>query len=92
MRVVNLAVAKDALSNHVEYVRRGGRVRILVRGRAAADLVPVESLGGELTELEDAGVVQRATSKWTRELDRPGPKPRGRAASQTLVEERRSGR
>ena len=43
MKVANLADVKNDLSRFVAQVRRGGRVRILVRGVPAADLVPVGS-------------------------------------------------
>ena len=100
MRTVNLAKAKDELSRHVEYARRGGRVRILVRGKPAADLVPVESassdedVDGEMAQLERDGVVRRGIAgKWPEELDRPGPAlRRGVSAADVLVRERSSGR
>ena len=58
MRVANLAEVKNSLSRYVAQVRRGGTVRILVRGVPVADLVPVESRDesgagdAELAELE----------------------------------------
>lgn len=93
MRVVNLAKAKDGLSGHVEYVRKGGRVRILVRGKAVADLVPVEppaaGEGDDLAALEREGVIRGAAKgKWPKELEQPGPCVRGASAADTLVEER----
>jgi prevent-host-death family protein len=91
MRNVNLAIVKDGLSAYVEYVRRGGRVRILVHGKAVADIVPIEETTDELSSLESEGVVVRGTAKWSRALDRHGPRAR-RSAAATLVELRRSGR
>jgi prevent-host-death family protein len=103
MKIANLAEVKNDLSRFVADVRRGGRVRILVRGVPAADLVPVERVSGtresddaELSELELLGLVRRAaaspTAKDTRELDRPGPRVRGGRAVEALLAERRSAR
>ena len=103
MKVANLADVKNDLSRYVAQVRRGARVRILVRGVPAADLVPVEgardaraSDEAELIELEADGWVRRGkvspTSKESLELDRPGPRVRGGRAVEVLLEERRSSR
>ena len=103
MKVANLADVKNELSRYVALVRRGTRVRILVRGVPAADLVPVDKLSDtsegdelELNELEKQGLIRRAVPKLTspeqRELDRPGPRVRGGRAVETLVAERRGGR
>lgn len=102
MRMANLADVKNDLSRFVAQVRRGGRVRILVRGVPAADLVPVERAAGttqaddaELDELERLGLVRRGAAmnaKEQRELDRPGPRVRGGHAVEALLAERRSGR
>lgn len=102
MRVANLADVKNGLSRFVAQVRRGGRVRILVRGVPAADLVPIEggteapeSDGLELAELEKLGLARRgvgASARDIRELDRPGPRVRGGRAAESLLAERRAGR
>lgn len=102
MRIANLAEVKDDLSRFVAQVRKGGRVRILVRGIPAADLVPIE--GGsespegdelELRELEKLGLVRRgagASARDERELERPGPRVRSGRAVESLIAERRAGR
>ena len=97
MRMVNLAKVKDELSRHVDYVRQGGRVRILVRGKAVADLVPIGpdegDDDGEVAELEREGVVRRGLrGPWPRGLDRPGPRVRGVSAVAVLLDERARGR
>jgi prevent-host-death family protein len=98
MKVANLARAKNDLSRYVEYARRGGRVRILVRGAPAADLVPVSASGSDagddeaqLAELERQGVIRRGTGNFPRELLRPGPRARGKALSELVAAERKSG-
>jgi len=97
MRVANLTDVKDELSRYVEYVRRGERVRILVRGTPVADLVPVgeqaEEAGEEwtreeLSDLERKGVIRRGSGALPAELSKPGPAVRGADAVRALVEER----
>lgn len=101
MKTANLSDVKNDLSRYVDHVRRGGRVRILVRGLPAADIVPVEEgteKGGdgatdaELRDLERRGVIRRGTPRFPRELDKPGPRVRGGAAVRAVIEERRAGR
>lgn len=96
MKVANLARVKDDLSRYVSYVRRGGRVRILVHGVPAAELVPVTIAEEsddetELSELERRGIVRRGTGKFPRELLRPGPRWGGKPLSEIVLEERKSG-
>lgn len=103
MKIANLVDVKNDLSRFVAEVRRGGRVRILVRGVPAADLVPVEKPESanerddfELTELETLGLVRRSvaslSSRDTRELERPGPRVRGGRAVESLLAERKGAR
>lgn len=75
MENANLSDVKDALSRYVEKVKKGARVRILVRGVAVADLVPV-------VQDDDQVVAEK-------ELLAPGPKVRGQAMSDVIVAERR---
>ena len=99
MKVAKLSEMKDALSRYVDYVRHGGRVRVLVRGLPVADLVPISHAGGgavgdedaALAELERQGVVRRGRGRLSRELLKPGPRLRGVALSATVAAERRSG-
>ncbi len=97
MKVVKLSEAKAQLSRYVDYVRRGGHVRILVRDVPAADLVAPEPGGSG--DGEDATLLTLERRGWIRrgrrlpgELLRGGPRPRGKPLSEILLEERRSGR
>jgi prevent-host-death family protein len=102
MKVAKLADVKNDLSRYVAQVRRGARVRILVRGVPAADLVPIETHASasegddhELDELERLGLVRRGrglAARELRELERPGPRVRGLRAVAGLIEERRGRR
>jgi len=94
MKTANLSEVKDRLSAYVEMVREGERVRILVRGVPAADLVPVAAEPDDeewLLEAERRGVVRRALEPLDESLFEPGPGPRvGGSPSDDLVQERRS--
>jgi len=107
MRIANLSDVKNDLSRYVAQVRRGGSVRILLRGVPVADLVPVERGGeegaddAELAELEKLGLARRGSTldaRAERDLDRPGPRVspgRGTGSAdavKVLLAERRSGR
>lgn len=102
MQIANLASVKNDLSRYVALVRRGGRVRILIRGVPVADLVPIEDAVGsgdaddaELAELARLGIVRPGvlpSAREQREIDKPGPRVRGGKAVETLIAERRSGR
>jgi prevent-host-death family protein len=98
--IANLSDVKNDLSRYVARVRRGERVRILVRGVAVAEIVPIEA--GErdgddpdenrLADLERRGTIRRGRMGIEPEILKPGPRPRGRATSTLVIEERRSGR
>ena len=102
MQVANLAAFKNDLSRYVAQVRRGARVRILIRGIPVADLVPIENTAGsrgadeaELAELARLGIVRPGvlpSAREQREIDKPGPRIRGGRAVEVLIAERRSGR
>jgi prevent-host-death family protein len=101
MRIAKLSDVKNDLSRYVAQVRRGGTVRILVRGVPVADLVPVA--GGaeqgaddaELAELEKLGLARRGSkldAQAERTLDQPGPRVSHGRAVEVLLAERRGGR
>jgi prevent-host-death family protein len=95
MKLATLSKAKNDLSRYVAYVRRGGRVRILVSGTPAADLVPIpandDATDDELTALERDGIVRRGAGGVPHMLLRPGPKLRGEPSSVTIASERKAG-
>jgi prevent-host-death family protein len=100
MAVAKLSDVKNDLSRFVARVRRGERVRILVRGVAVAEIVPIEAPEqtddpadeGRLGDLERRGVIRRGQGGLERDILRPGPRPKGRPTSELAIEERRSGR
>ncbi len=98
MKVANLSDVKNDLSRYVARVRKGERVRILVRGVPVADLVPVEEQQAdadwseeELRELERQGIIRRNRGTLDdSELDEPGPALKGGdSATRALIAERR---
>src|SRR5688572_27519366 len=96
MRTVKISDAKNNLSRHIEYVKRGGRVRILDRDVPVADLVPIDPARGdeadEILDLERRGIARRGKAgPLPRDLLLPGP---GRRAGvlRALLEERESSR
>ncbi len=92
MKVANLSDVKSGLSGYVEHVRRGGRVRILVSGIAAADIVPIADAPAdwtsELAALERDGAIRRGSSGVVKELLKVGPRVDGRRMKEILSEER----
>jgi antitoxin (DNA-binding transcriptional repressor) of toxin-antitoxin stability system len=97
MKVANLSRAKNDLSRYVAYVRRGGRVRIMVSGVPAADMVPVTGVSvdaesdEDVIDLERHGVVRRGTGGVPLEILKPGPKLRGEPSAAAVVAERADG-
>lgn len=75
-------------------------MRILVRGVPVAELGPIESGAPEtdddeelrLCDLERRGLIRRGKGGLEPAILKPGPRPRGRSGSQTVIDERRSGR
>ena len=99
MKMVKVADAKNNLSRHLAFVRRGGRIRILDRDTPVADLVPVETTGiGDeddrlLAALERQGVLRRGVSApLPRELLEPGPPDPSGGVRGALLDERRRSR
>jgi prevent-host-death family protein len=98
MKMVTLSEAKAHLSRHVERARHGESVRIQVRGVPVAELVPIndgahgKTDGGDLRELERAGLIRMGKGRMPELLLKPGPLVRGKGVSATLLDERRAGR
>ena len=98
MKVVRIAEAKKALAHHLEYVKRGGTVRIVDHDRPVADLVPIQpdNDGDDdalLARLEKRGLVRRGKGgPVPAELLRPGPAGSRAGVLDALIEERRSSR
>ena len=73
MKLVKISDAKNNLSRYLQYVSRGGRVRILDRDVPVADLVPIEHVGAEDDdERELANLARRGLLR----PGEPGPLPK----------------
>jgi antitoxin (DNA-binding transcriptional repressor) of toxin-antitoxin stability system len=95
MKVVRVTEAKKELAHHLEYVKRGGTVRIVEHDRPVADLVPIQADSDDalLARLEKRGLVRRGKGgPVPAELLRPGPSGRGTDVLDALLEERRGSR
>jgi antitoxin (DNA-binding transcriptional repressor) of toxin-antitoxin stability system len=98
MKVVRLAEAKRELAHHLEYVKRGGTIRIVDRDRPVADLVPIQAANDDdddalLARLEKRGLVRRGKGgPIPADLLRPGPAGHDAGVLDALVAERRSSR
>jgi prevent-host-death family protein len=72
VKVAKLSDVKNELSRYVELVRKGGRVRILVSGVPAADIVPIDEASADwtpdLVALERSGTIRRGKAGVAREL------------------------
>lgn len=95
MKVAKLSDVKNDLSRYVDHVRGGGKVRILHRGVPVADLVPISrprddgsAVDWNLEELERRGMVTRGQTRASAQLDKPGPRVRGKSIVDTLLDER----
>jgi len=99
MTTANLTDVKNGFSAYVAKVRRGERIRILSHGVPVAELVPISptraSASDEearLADLERRGIIRRGVGGIPPEIMRPGPRIKGRPASEILIEERHAGR
>jgi prevent-host-death family protein len=98
MAAAKLSDVKNDLSRYVARVRRGERIRILVRGVPVAEIVPIDSVSerGEddearLRDLERRGIVRRGKGGLEAGVMKPGPRPRGQPTSEMVIAERESG-
>lgn len=98
MKVVRVADAKKELALHLEYVKRGGTIRIVDHERPVADLVPIGAENDSddealLERLEKRGLVRRGKGgPVPADLLRPGPPAGDTGVLNALVEDRRSSR
>jgi antitoxin (DNA-binding transcriptional repressor) of toxin-antitoxin stability system len=98
MKVIQVAEAKKELAHHLEYVKRGGTIRIVDHDRPVADLVPIQADNDNddaalLARLEKRGLVRRGKGgPVPAELLRPGPAGKDAGVLDALVEERRNSR
>lgn len=101
MKKTNISTLKRDLSRYIDYVRKGGVVRVFDRDTPVADIVPMarrakgsdDALEAMIERLERQGVVvRRGTGRFDPAVvSRPPVKTR-RSVVDALLEERREGR
>jgi antitoxin (DNA-binding transcriptional repressor) of toxin-antitoxin stability system len=101
MKKTNISTLKRDLSRYIDYVRKGGTVRVFDRQTPVADLVPMVGRGkasDETTEamidrLERQGsVIRRGTGRFDPAVLRRPPVKTRRSVVAAVLEERREGR
>lgn len=100
MKSAKIGELRNELSRFLQYVRRGGVVRVFDRDRPIADIVPVRetastgsgALDQVLADLERRGALRRGNGTVPERLLK-GRLPRAkRSVLDALLEERREGR
>jgi antitoxin (DNA-binding transcriptional repressor) of toxin-antitoxin stability system len=100
MRNVKIAEAKNNLSRHLAFVRKGGRVRIFDRDTPIAELVPIEAAtsGPEdeeavVASLDRRGIIRRGNGgTLPGAILKAGPADSKQRLLSALLDERRTGR
>ena len=100
MKKTNISTLKRDLSRYIEYVRKGGVVRVFDRDTPVAEIVPLsrgakfaeEAIEAMIVRLERQGsVIRRGTGRFDlSKLEKP-VKTR-RSVVDAIIEERREGR
>ncbi len=100
MKTAKVSELRNSLSRFLDYVRRGGSVRVFDRDTPIAEIVPVartrqgavSELEAHLERLERQGSIVRGTGKLPDDFfTRPRPKAKA-SVLDALLEERREGR
>ncbi len=104
MKKANIANVKNNLSRYLEYVKKGGKVRIFDRDTPVAEILPFKNEGPpaaqddqrRLRSLEEKGVLSRASTRleasFFQSIPSIGPDQNVAGVLDALLEERRSGR
>lgn len=100
MKKAKITELRDHLSRYLDHVRAGGRVLVLDRHRAVAEIVPVDSSPADeddaddrrLAALEREGLVRRGTGRVPAGFLREPLPGKGAGVLAALLEERERGR
>lgn len=104
MKKANIANVKNNLSRYLEYVKKGGKVRIFDRDTPIAEILPFKNEGSATVEddlrrlrsLEEKGVLSLASARlepsFLQSIPSIGPDQSASGVLEALLEERRSGR
>jgi antitoxin (DNA-binding transcriptional repressor) of toxin-antitoxin stability system len=101
MKKTNISSLKRDLSGYIDYVRKGGMVRVFDRQTPVADIVPLarrerasdETVEAIIERLERQGsVIRRGTGRIDPAVVRKRPLKVGRSVVEAILDERREGR
>lgn len=104
MKKANIANVKNNLSRYLEYVKKGGKVRIFDRDTPVAEILPFKNEGPAAVEddqrrlrsLEEKGVLSLASERlepsFFQSIPSIGPDKNAAGVLEALLEERRTGR
>lgn len=101
MKKTNISTLKRDLSRYIDYVRKGGTVRIFDRQTPVADIVPMvrrgklsdETVEAIIERLERQGsIIRRGTGRFDAAVLRRPPVKTRRSVVEAVLEERRDGR
>jgi len=93
MREIGVRELKASLSSVLREVERGEQIRVTVRGRPVADLMPAQAPGRYSEEMRKL-IAEGKVTPASRPLPLPKAKPRftGKSASAIIIAEREEGR
>lgn len=100
MKKTNISTLKRDLSRYIDYVRKGGMVRVFDRDTPVADIVPLarrsksddDAIHAVLDRLEREGkVIRRGSGRFSFSKLGPPVKTK-RSVVEAIIEERREGR
>jgi antitoxin (DNA-binding transcriptional repressor) of toxin-antitoxin stability system len=100
MKQANVSILKNNLSQYLDYVRKGGVVRVFDRDRPVAELVPLRAeasnaptdLAAIFATLERQGIVRRGAGTIPAPLLRETLPAADKSVLAALLDERREGR
>ena len=101
VKKTNISTLKRDLSQYIDYVRKGGIVRVFDRQTPVADIVPMarrskasdETIEAMIERLERQGsVIRRGTGRIDPSVLRHRPLKTRRSVVEAILEERREGR
>ena len=101
MKKTNISTLKRDLSRYLDYVRKGGTVRVFDRQTPVADIVPMVRRGKAFDETMEAlidrlqrqgSVIRRGTGRFDPAVLRRPPVKTRRSVVEAVLEERREGR
>jgi prevent-host-death family protein len=93
MKMIGVAELKSRLSEYLAQVKAGEEIVVTERGKPVAKLTRVATVDEDLAQLVRDGVVKPGKGSLSEDFfDAPRPKSKVGSVTETLIEERRTGR